>query len=149
MESLQRRYDDLVLEKERLNEELRKAKQHVEEMEQLFLQKNQTEGNEEYERHIQELEELVNTLETENRQMRRKSCERPEETVSSPVNEPDSALLEQIKSLKEKVELLEAERENCEDGEGRMTCRWTRTERGGRKAVGINPIRIENKSSEE
>ena len=116
MESLQRRYDDLVLEKERLNEELRKAKQHVEEMEQLFLQKNQTEGNEEYERHIQELEELVNTLETENRQMRRKSCERPEETVSSPVNEPDSALLEQIKSLKEKVELLEAERENCEDG---------------------------------
>ena len=97
-----------------MEDELRKVKQQADEMEQLFLQRGQSEGNEEYERRIQELEELVNTLETENRQMRRKSCERSEEALSVPVNDPNSALLEQIKSLKEKVELLEAEREDCE-----------------------------------
>ena len=94
LESLQRRYDDLVLEKEKVEDELRKVKQQADEMEQLFLQRSQSEGNEEYERRIQELEELVNTLETENRQMRRKSCERSEEALSVPVNEPYSALLE-------------------------------------------------------
>ena len=107
LESLQRRYDDLVLEKEKVEDELRKVKQQADEMEQLFLQRSQSEGNEEYERRIQELEELVNTLETENR-------ERSEEALSVPVNDPNSALLEQIKSLKKKVELLESEREDCE-----------------------------------
>lgn len=38
LESLQRRYDDLVLEKEKVEDELRKVKQQADEMEQLFLQ---------------------------------------------------------------------------------------------------------------
>ena len=57
LESLQRRYDDLVLEKEKVEDELRKVKQQADEMEQLFLQRSQSEGNEEYE-YLKRLKDL-------------------------------------------------------------------------------------------
>lgn len=81
-------------------------------MEHLLFQKNQSEGNEEYLRRIQELEELVNSLETENRQMRRKSWERSEDTSPIQMNDANDRLIQELKTWKEKAELLESERDS-------------------------------------
>ena len=78
LHALQEQYDDLVLRHNTQETELIAARQRCEELELLLVQgPTVMNGQEELTKRIQELETLITTLETENRQMRRQQVEEP------------------------------------------------------------------------
>ena len=113
LEQLQQRYDDLVLEKERDDSELKEAKRQADEMEQLLM-KSKPDGDDGYAKRITELEELVRQLEEENREMRRhggegKASSEGPKADQTPLEEQVIALEQEVNTWKQKVETMEAD----------------------------------------
>ena len=113
LERLQQRYDDLVLEKERVDAELKESKRQADEMEQLLMQ-GRLDGDEGYAKRIIELEELVRQLEEENRKMRRHGGEGRENSEGAkapqtPLDDQVITIEQELNQWKQKVETMEAD----------------------------------------
>ena len=116
LEQLQQRYDDLVLEKERVDAELVEARRQADEMEQLLTQSH-LDGDEGYAKRITDLEELVRQLEEENREMRRhggegKGGSEGTKADQTPLEKQVIALEQEVSQWKQKVETMEADHRN-------------------------------------
>lgn len=145
LEQLQQRYDDLVLEKERVDTELKEAKRQTEEMEQLLM-KSKLDGDDGYAKRITELEELVRQFEEENREMRRhggegKTSSEGPKADQTPLEEQVIVLEQEVSKWKQKVETMEVDHRVCM-GVEHVSTRFREVRRGKEeddRSSGIEP----------